>query len=276
MVAARHLRAPHEEHLRHRVVPVLGQTEDIDIGLCGRRGELRLRHPADGRELVAQLGCPLIFQARCRSAHLLLQRPFDGRRAPFEEEDHLVDDRSVLFRRAVRGARCDAALDVIVQAGPRVGSGDGLRAGAPGEQLLHQGQRRPHRPGAGVGPKVARAVALDAPRDVHPWPGLVHVDLEIGIVFIVLETHVVKGLVPLDQRRLQVQRLLLRAGGDVLEVGDAPDEVPRLALQGARRAEVRAHPRPQARRLADVEDLPARVAEDVDARSVGQGPPTRR
>ena len=62
-----------------------------------------------------------------------------------------------------------------------------------------------------------------------------------------------------------MQRLDLAAGDDHLDVGDPVRELSDCMPDVRRRLEVAAHTRPQRLGLADVEDLAARVAEDVDA-----------
>ncbi len=200
--------------------------------------------------------------------HLLLDVLQHVAAAAFEEEQRLVDDLAVLLGRAVSGARGDAALDVVVEAGAGVGAGDRLGAGAPGEELLHHVERAPHRARRGVWPEVARAVLLDAAGDGDARPVLLHVDLEVGVVLVVLEADVVDGLVALDEGGLQQQRLRLVAGDDVVKCVDLLDERVDAALHAAAGAEVGAHAGAQPAGLADVEHLPAGVLHQVDARTL--------
>ena len=71
---------------------------------------------------------------------------------------------------------------------------------------------------------------------------------------------------PLDEVLLEMERLGLALRDDHL---DPMDPLHELADPGARVAavEVAAHPGPERLRLADVEDLVARVAKEVDARA---------
>ena len=164
-----------------------------------------------------------------------------------------------------------AALDVVVEAGAGVGAGDLLRAGPPREELLDHVERPPHRARRGVRPEVARAVLLDAAGDGDARPVVLDIDPEVRVVLVVLEPDVEDGLVALDQRRFEHQRLRLVGGHDVVERLDLLGECAHLRLEAAAGAEVGADARPQALRLADVEHLGAGVLHDVDAGALGEG-----
>ncbi len=90
-------------------------------------------------------------------------------------------------------------------------------------------------------------------------------------VLVVLEVDVEAGLVTLDERVLQQQRLFFVRGDDGFDVGDDPleqgDEVAGVARG---RLEVLADAVAQHRRLADVDRLAAHVLHDVDAGRRGQ------
>src|SRR3990170_4615116 len=100
--------------------------------------------------------------------------------APLQEGNDLVDDLVVLILGAEGGAGADAALDVVVQAGTGVFTGDGLGAGAPGEELLHQVKGAPHGAGGGVGAEVAGAIVRDTAGGVHAGALLAQGDLGGG------------------------------------------------------------------------------------------------
>ena len=262
------LGAAHEEHLYGRLGLGPRQPEDVLVRAAGGGDGLALRYPFDRADLVADVGCPLELQLlRCR-LHLGAQVAQHLLGAPFQEEDGLADHLGVLLFAAVRGAGGDAAVDVVLQARPRVVAGDRLRAASPGEELLGNIERFSHGAGAGVRAEVAGAVLLHPAGDVDAGPGVAEVYLQVGVVLIVLEPDVVERLMTLHQRRFQVERLLLGVGDDVLEVGDSAAKVAQLRLQAGGRAEVRAHAGAQAGGLADVDHLAAVAAEQVDA-----GPP---
>ncbi len=246
------------------------EAEDVLVRGPDALDELLLRHVLDRADLVAEQGGALELQLVGRRLHLALERLHDLARLAFEEEQGLADDLVVLLLRAVGRAGRDAAMDEVVEAGSRVGAGDRLGAGAPGEELLDDAQRRAHGRCRRVRPEVARAIVVHAARDLDPRPLVLHVDAQVGVVLVVLEADVEEGLVALDQRRLQVHRLAVGLGDDVLEVLDLLDERPRLHLERVRRAEVVAHAVAQVGRLADVDHVFLGVAHDVDAGLRGQ------
>ena len=246
---------------------------------------VRSRTSITWRSVVRSIACTWSRRRAARSNSRLLGRPLhiaaqvarDLVRAPFQEHDRLADHAVVLVLRAERGARPDAAVDEVLEARPRVLARDLLRAGAPREQLLDQVEAAPHRPGRGKRPEVADAVRRrHPPRDLDAGPLLPQVDLQVGVVLVVLQPHVEERLVPLDQRRLQQQRLLRRRREDELDVSDPLDELARLRLERVRGAEVGAHAVAQHRRLPDVQDRALRVLKDVNAglrRHRAQTPP---
>src|SRR5690606_1211132 len=86
------------------------------------------------------------------------------------------------------------------------------------------------------------------------------------------QADVVDRLMALHQRRLEVQRLRLVAGDDVLDRAYLRGQRAHLGLEAARRTEVGAHTITQAARLADVNHIASRVAHDVDARLLRERP----
>ena len=67
-----------------------------------------------------------------------------------------------------------------------------------------------------------------------------------------------------------MERLRLALRDDHLDAGDARDEVADALTRVAAAVEIAAHPGPERLRLADVEDLVARVTKEIDARSLRQ------
>ena len=106
-------------------------------------------------------------------------------------------------------------------------------------------------------------------REVDAREVLVHRDRDVRIGLVVAQPDVEARLVLLDEVLLGEQRLGLGLDEDELDVVDRVDHlvVPRRHRVG----EVAGDPLADRLRLADVDDLPARVAEQVDPRAVGQG-----
>ena len=89
-------------------------------------------------------------------------------------------------------------------------------------------------------------------------------------MFVILQAHVEERLVPLDQRRLQQQRLLRRLREDELDIRDLLYQPPCLRLEGVRGPEVGADAALQGGRLADVNDITLGVTEEVNAGARGE------
>ena len=271
MVGAGHVLTADEEDLDDGFVAVDGESEDVDLGGGRVGGELGLGDSLDGGDLVAELGGALEVEFVGGVGHGRFELLDDGLALAVEEEHGLVDDFLVLIGGAEGGAGGDAAADVVLEAGARVGAGDFLVAGAPGEEFLGQVERGADGFGGGVGAEVAGAVFGDAAGDGDAGPGGVDVDLEVGVVLVVLEADVEEGLVALDQGGFEVEGVLLGVGGDDFELGDAFGEDAGLAFERAGGAEVAADAGFEVGGLADVDDAIGGVAKGVDAWFGGQG-----
>ena len=119
---------------------------------------------------------------------------------------------------------------------------------------------------AGVGAKVARAVVLHPPRDVHTRPFLPHINLEIRIGFIVLETDVESRLVAFDEGVFKDQRLGLSRCDNAIEIRGALGDLESLcAGDHGVRPKVGTDTVAENGGLADIDRLSTGVTKDVDA-----------
>src|SRR5207245_2164627 len=100
---------------------------------------------------------------------------------------------------------------------------------------------------------------------------LVDRQLQVEVVLVVLEPDVETRAVVLDEVALEDQRLDLVRALDELEVEDALDHLLDARRLRITRREVLPEAVAQAQRLADVDDLRLRVAEQVHAWVVGYG-----
>jgi hypothetical protein len=105
-------------------------------------------------------------------------------------------------------------------------------------------------------------------REVDARERLVHRDRDVGIGLVVAQPDVEARLVLLDEVLLDEQRLGLRADEDELHRVDRIDHLERAARH--RIGEMAGDPLLDGLGLADVDDLPGLVAEQVHARAVGQ------
>ena len=96
------------------------------------------------------------------------------------------------------------------------------------------------------------------------------IDADTEIALVILQVHIVAGAVPLDKDILQDQGLFLRVGDDEIDRGDAGDEGLGLGVPVVRPDEITLHPVPEGLGLADVDEGPRRVPEEIDPRFPGK------
>jgi hypothetical protein len=246
----------------------LGDRNDVGACAAGADDLLLLDDVLHRRDAVAKLGRPFEVPSIGRLVHLHFQGPDNLLRLTVEKERRLLDGPHV--RRPVDGrdAGRGALLEVIVETEivvPR----DLLVALPIRKEPIEQVEGSVGRPGRGVRTKVGTAVIENQSSQDDPRPLLVG-DLKVGIGLVVLEHDVVLRLVPLDEFVLKDQSLGRRIGPDHLEIGYVAHKFPRLGVVSPRRLEIGAHPVAETDRLADVDDIPALVLHEIDARGRGK------
>jgi hypothetical protein len=95
-------------------------------------------------------------------------------------------------------------------------------------------------------------------------------DCDVRERLVVAQSHVERRPVPLHEVLLEVESLRLALRDDHLDPVDSLDHAVDPGAQVGAPVEVAAHTGPERLRLADVEDLVAHVAEEVDARAPWQ------
>jgi len=100
-----------------------------------------------------------------------------------------------------------------------------------------------HRPHAGVGTEIARAIDDHLAGDGDLGEGVSPVHLDIGKALVVFKAHIVAWTMPLDQVHFQNQRFQLRADDNPLDIGDLADQFLSFRLFVGAGMEVRSHPR---------------------------------
>lgn len=122
-----------EEHLHAGFAVIAGNRNHIRVNLLVADDLLFFHHPLNGMYLIAQGGCPLKTQFFGGLLHLFTQTVHYWGGAPFQEFAQVVDHLPVgcLINRA--NARAAAQLDVIIQAGTLILTGDDAVAGQVGK-----------------------------------------------------------------------------------------------------------------------------------------------
>ena len=257
------------EHLRVGVGPVHGDRDDVERAdrLVGHA--LALEQVADGAQAVALERGRLVVLVGRGGLHPRLEVALDLAVAAAEERDDAVDRLAVLGAVDVADAGRPAALDVVVQARrTRPPAGLDALARTELEDLLEQVERPAHALGVRVRPEVQALATVPLAREVHARELLVHRDRDERIRLVVAQADVEPRSVLLDEVLLGEERLGLGGDEDELDRLDRIDHLVRAAGHGVR--EVAGDALLDRLRLADVDDLAALVAEQVDARPVGE------
>ena len=271
-----HPAAAHREHLDHAAARPQLQAEDVAIrGL--RRGQLLLAlgQRLHGAQRVPQLGGFLEPLALGRRVHAPAEGLAQFLGAALQQHPGVGDRLPVALLAAdLRDARRDAALDVVLQAGPAAAAVDHLVARPQPEQPVRQHHRAPAklRREKRAGVEVA-VLFIHAPCDEQPGESLARREPQIRIVFVVAEKDVVLWRPLFDEVVLERQRFHHRVGDDHVEAGDLVEQgiVTRAHARGAEVASdpVAQRPRLARRRSCRRSDCPTdtRQAAPGDARS---------
>ena len=217
---AKHPALAHHQHLHHRQPVAHGDRHRVHVAAPVGLHVLLLLHRLDGGELVAQFRRPLEIQLLGGFLHLLGEVVTDLAAAAGEKihrHAHLLGVRLAADElHAGRGA----ALDLVLQAGPRAVAEEAVPAVAHAEHLLHQRQGFADAAGTRIGPEIAAArpalAAMKGDARVLVRGG----DLDIGVGLIVAQQNIVRRAQGLDQRLLEQQRLRLAGGDGGLHAGD--------------------------------------------------------
>ena len=275
VLSADQLAVPHLHDLEAGLVLLPGHADRVVLG-AAEGGHLLLLHRAlDGAQLVARDGRLLVVQRVAVRPHLLAQLGGDRLLPAVQEVDDLADRLPIRRLLDRLDARPLASVDEVEQAGPfedALAVGDVEVAGPEREDLAEELQRLVDARGRGIRAEVAAAVADEPPRAHDPRKVLAERDLHERVALVVPETDVEARPMLLDEVALEEVGLADGVGDDVVDVRDVADHPADADVLGRPLPEVGAHAAPERVRLADVQDAPARVLHQVDARAGRQAP----
>ena len=270
-MAVDHLAAPQREDLHDRTVALRREADDVDRPDRLTLDRLPLDEVLDGEEPVSVARRVLEALVGRRLLHPPLELALDRLHVAGEELDHAVDDAAVVLLRHVADAGRQAAVDVVVEArDPAVPAGLRPLARPVAEDAVEDVERLAHLLRVRVRAEVPDARPVPLAREHHARVLVLDRDRDVRERLVVAQPDVERRPVALDEVLLEVERLDLAAGHDHLDVGDARRQAADLRAAVRRPLEVRADARAQRLRLADVEDVAVRVAEQVDARPRGE------
>ncbi len=181
------------------------------------------------------------------------------------------DDLLVVLLANGANAGPGAQFDVVIQAVARILSRDLAVAGQVREDTPQHVQRLVHRPHAGIGTVIVRAILHHLARDRHLGEGIVPVNFDVGVTLVIFQADVVVRPVLLDQIHFEDQRFQLGTNHDPLDMVDVAHHLAGLKIQIGTVVEVRANPVAQIDGLAHVDNFTGGVLHQVAARLGGQG-----
>ena len=266
-----HPAVAHVEEVDRQQGRLVVVADDVGIQAGGRRQFLFFRHLLHRAQQVAVDG-GFLEAFRFRGCfHALVEAGKQVAVLAVEEETHvprrlgvaLVGDQP-LHTGAV------AALDVVLQAGPRVLAGQVHPAGGHLEAAVHKLGNAVGEAGREVRAEVERAVFLQSAGDVDARVGLAGGELDVRIGFVVAQQHVEARLVPFDEVVFQRQRFFFIVHHDAGDVSHFAHQRAGLGVQPLAVGKVGAHARPQRLGLAYVDHFFLGVLEQVHPGLGGQ------
>lgn len=148
-------------------------------------------------------------------------------------------------------------------------AGDGAVAGEIGEDFTKQVEGLVDGPDGGIGAEVAGPVFNHAAGDGDFGEGVLPMDFDVRITFIIFETDVVVGAMFFDERHLEEERFEFSFGSDDFDVGDFAAET--FSFIGVDIfGEVGADTVAKVDGFADIEDTAVFVFVDIDTGTLGE------
>ena len=270
--AIEHAPAAHVEqvHRQHAVFVVIAKNVHV---VALHRGHallfLQLLHHANQ---IAIFRRRFVFLVLRRRVHA---RPQGFRQLPvppFQKGFHVAHRFRVrLCRRQAGHAWSQAALDVVLQAGTRMKAREIHIARGNQKIAMNQIHRAMRQVGGKIRAVIDTAILAQPPRHVYAGEALAQRQLDVGISFVIAQQHVEARFTLLDEVVLKRQRLFFVVNDDVLDVGRLAHQRAGLGLDLDPLHEIRAHPRPQTLRLANVDDLALGVLVQIHSGPERQG-----
>ena len=189
----------------------------VDVSPFGGRHALTLGDLLHGGDQIAQAGSLLELQVFGRPKHPFSQVAHQLVPPPAQERPDVLGGSLVcVVRDQAFHARPPAAVDVVFEAGPRMGSRQVDAARRQLEMPVDEAHQAVGEIAGEVRPEIGRAVLLEPARDVHSRILLLG-QLDVGIGLVIAQQDVVLRLVLLDQVVLKSKRFFLVTDEDVAD-----------------------------------------------------------
>ena len=266
------LNAPRTDmrQLHHGVLVILSHGQHILLHIARLNGVLFLHQLADIRDLVPQHRRLFVLHAGAGDVHLTGELGEQFPAVAVQKVDDARQDGAVrLLAHPARAGR-QALPDLMVHAGtPGRFDGKAEIAGAQREKPPHFIHHLPDGGGPDIGAEVlhARPLVIHVAGQGQAGEGLVEVDTQIGVVFVILEKDVIEGAMLLDEVAFQRECLKVGLAEHEVKIIHAADHGGHLRRMRA--VEILPHAVFQIDRLADVNDL-APAFHDIAAGAFGK------
>ena len=183
---------------------------------------------------------------------------------PFQQHLYVVRRFRVSFlRRQPTHAWSQASVNVKLQTRSWMRPRQIDRARRNQESLVHKMQNPPCQTCWKVRSKIQRPILPNSPREIDAGIFFRRRELDVWIGLIVAQHHIEFWQVLLDQIVLERQRLAFVIHYDRFDLRNFARQRACLRVNPSRLQKIRAHPIAQQSRLANVNDLPARIAEQI-------------
>ena len=272
MIPAHHSASPDVQDLDHRVQSVLRQGDQVLLAPVCPQGDLPLHEAFHVADLIPDGRCLFIPHGRRCVLHILLQFFQDAFIIPAQETQDSLHHLPVCLFSALSGAGRKAPADIIVHTGTFQGFGrQRLCAGTDRENIPHSFDYLANSIGADIRSEIPCAVLLHFPAELQPWKRLPHINLQIGIVLVILQQDIVIGFMKLDQVAFQDQRFQVGLAQQDVKIIDMGNHRCHFGRMGCI-TEIAPHPVFQVDRLAHIDNLACRVLHQVATGRVRKHP----
>ena len=226
----------------------------------------------NGRQQVAIAGGLFILLRGGGLRHALAQTFHQIVAAPFEKRTRVAGGFGVNLIGGKPGyARPQAPLNVVLQAGARMGPPEVHRAGRHAKGFVNEVHNAIRQASGEKRPEIDGPILAKPPRDVNARVFLEGRETDIRVGLVVPQKHIELGLILLDQIILKRQCLAFIVDHDVIEIGNFAHQRACFRIRLIGLEKIRPHPRPQRSCFPDIENFPERVLEQVHPGFAGEG-----
>ena len=188
-----------------------------------------------------------------------------------EKQPNIIHGTGVILLRAETGhAGSQAPFHLVIETGALKRTVHLQTARSQFEIFIYQSQRPTCVRRRKKRSEVQGAVLFDPARDKDAGEWFLDRKFQVRKTFVVLEMYVIAGLILLNEIGFQDKCFDFIIRYDIFQVVDFYHQVLGFRVKGAARLKIRPDTLAQGARLADIQDCPESVPEDIDAGIGGQ------